>query len=324
MRVKLERSILKVIAYFDLFNYPVSVDEIEFFLDHRAAKSNIIFIIAQLTEKKYIFKFDGFYSLQNEPALLERRKKGNLRAQSMLTRANKISKFLYKFPFVRGVGISGSLSKNFADENADIDFFIITSANRLWIARTIMHLFKKLTFLLGRQHWYCMNYYIDEDALKIEEQNIFTATELITLKPVCGNGIMDKFFRANDWATLYFPNYITTKSDRTHAGKGWLKKMAEWLFENRVGDRLDNYLMKLTSKRWKHKEEERRLNMRGVRMGLKTGKHFSKPNPTHFQKKVLEQYEQRLNEVMGKVTSYRIELQGYRLQGTGYKDFGSA
>src|SRR6202022_4223033 len=90
---------------------------------------------------------------------------------------------------------------------SDIDFFIITKANRLWIARTLMHLFKKLTFLTGHQGWYCMNYYVDEEALQIEEKNIFTATELITLLPVCGNGTMEEFFRANNWASSYFPNY---------------------------------------------------------------------------------------------------------------------
>lgn len=308
MRLKLERSILKVITYFDLFNYPVSKEEIAFFLDHPASQNDIAFIVDQLVDKQYLFQFDEFYSLQDNPALLERRVKGNLRAKFMLARAHKISRFLYRFPFVRGIGISGSLSKNFADEKADIDFFIITSANRLWIARTFMHLFKKLTFLAGRQHWFCMNYYVDENALKIEEQNIFTATELITLMPVCGNGVMDNFFRANDWAINYFPNYSTRNSGRSYSGKGLVKKFAEWLFNNCFGDRLDNYLMKLTARRWKQKEEERRLNMRGVRMGLKTGKHFSKPNPVHFQKKVLERYENRLNEVTIKVSGYRIQI----------------
>src|SRR2546430_6574247 len=94
----------------------------------------------------------------------------------------------------------------------DIDFFIITSANRLWIARTCMHLFKKLTFLTGRQHWYCMNYYIDEEALNIEEHNIFTATELITLLPVCGNGTMQRFFQMNSWVSVYFPNNVLEKN----------------------------------------------------------------------------------------------------------------
>ena len=87
---------------------------------------------------------------------------------------------LFQFPFVRGVFISGSLSKRCAAEKEDVDYFIVTSANRLWIARTIMHLYKKLTYLRGRQDRYCMNYFIDEEALEIKEKNIFTAVEMIT------------------------------------------------------------------------------------------------------------------------------------------------
>src|ERR1051325_7597401 len=103
MRLKLERSIFKVLTYFDLFNYPISKDEIEFFLDHPASKRDIAFILDQLVEKNCLFQFEEFYSLQDNPELLVRRKKGNLRAKSMLATAYKISKFLYRFPFVRGI-----------------------------------------------------------------------------------------------------------------------------------------------------------------------------------------------------------------------------
>ena len=33
-----------------------------------------------------------------------------------------------------------------------------------------------------------MNYYIDEEALQISDKNIYTAVEVVTLVPVCGNG----------------------------------------------------------------------------------------------------------------------------------------
>src|SRR5262249_18548698 len=159
----------------------------------------------QLIGARCIYQHGEFYSLNHDHSLVARRIKGNRHARTMLDTAYKVSALLYRFPFVRGIGISGSLSKNFADEKADIDFFIITSKNRLWIARTLMHLFKKLTYLAGRQHWFCMNYYVDEEAMLIEEKNIFTAIELLTLVPVAGNGTLDSFFHVNAWAMDYFP-----------------------------------------------------------------------------------------------------------------------
>ena len=151
-----------------------------------------------------IFLHDDFYSLHNNPLLAYRRKEGNLRAKKLIPRAYAIGRFLYRFPFVRAIAISGSLSKDFADEKADIDFFIITKANRLWIARTMMHLFKKLTFITGHQHYFCMNYYVDEEALLIQDQNIFTAIEIRTLLPVCGGRQHDNFFEVNNWACKFF------------------------------------------------------------------------------------------------------------------------
>ncbi len=297
MRAKLDHSIIKVLVYFDIFNYPLSKDEIYYFLDHKADKDEVVNVLNELVVVGRIFRCGEFYSLQDDSALRERRLKGNANAQSMLVIAHKVSAFLSGFPYVRGIGISGSLSKNFADENADIDFFVITKANRLWIARSIMHFFKKLTFLTGRQHWYCMNYYVDEEALRIEEQNIFTATELITLMPEWGNGTMDKFFSANDWATVYYPNFAAGKRNPSKTAKSsWLKKLVEWAFNNKLGDALDNYLMKLTVKRWNKKEEQNRLNIKGNKLSIRSSKHFSKPNPLYFQKKVLAMYQGKLDE----------------------------
>ena len=61
----------------------------------------------------------------------------------MLGRAKWGASIIAAFPFVRAVGISGSLSKQYADENSDIDYFIITAANRLWIAKNLPAYFQK-------------------------------------------------------------------------------------------------------------------------------------------------------------------------------------
>lgn len=295
MAVQNEQSIIKALAYFDIFNYPLTLDEIHHFLDQTVSKDDVLPTLQQLVDDNRVFRMGSFYSLQQEPSLRARRTNGNDKAGILLTTGYKVGGFLYQFPFVRGIGISGSLSKNFADQNTDIDFFIITRANRLWLARTLMHLFKKLTFITGHQHLYCMNYYIDEEALCIDEQNIFTATELITLKPVCGNGTMDRFYDQNNWAGSYFPNQPVSKESIVLAKPGWFKRTVEWLLDNKVGNSLDNWLMRVTTRRWLKKEQLKKTNSHGIRMGLHTGKHFSKPNPEFFQKRVLDSLEKKLN-----------------------------
>jgi Nucleotidyltransferase domain. len=291
MPVHPREGILKVLAYFDIFKYPLTIDEIAFFHNQKMRPDEVALWLQQLTGQHRVFRLGEFYSLHNEDALRQRRLNGNNLAGQMLPRAYRIARFLYQFPFVRGIGISGSLSKHFAEPHSDIDLFIITRANRLWIARTCMHLFKKLSYLVGRQHWFCMNYYIDEEALHIEEHNIFTATEIATLLPAAG---MNNFFIRNDWVKTYFPNAGEHKKDVHSVRNTWYKQALEWVFDR---DWLDDYLLRLTNKRWILKEQAHKRNAKGNRMGLRNGKHFSKPNPVFFQQKILEAWHSKVQAI---------------------------
>ncbi|HEY4154140.1 MAG TPA: hypothetical protein VGM24_01900 [Puia sp.] len=295
MAADLTDSILKVLAYFDLFDYPLRKEEIFAFLDQPVQPVVLSEALEELLERENIFLFQPFYSIRDNKELACRRVTGNLRAQPLLRIGNRISRILYQCPYVRAIGISGSLSKNFAAEDADIDYFIITRSDRLWIARTMLHLIKKFSFLLGRQHWFCMNYFIDEEALEIEEKNIFTAIELLTLLPLRGNSCLNEFYSGNTWTKEFCPNY----RNRSAAADGpvsdsRLKKILESLFDGRAGDWLDNYFMRLTSRRWKKKEGLQKRSVKGNLMSLQTGKHFSKPNPGLFQKEILRLYQDNL------------------------------
>ena len=316
MPIQTEQSIIKALAYFDIFNYPLTQEEIYSFLDQPVAMDKLAPALQQLVDDQRIFRLGNFYSLQPDAALRTRRINGNNKATVLLRTAYKAGGFLFQFPFVRGIGISGSLSKNFADQQTDIDFFIITRSNRLWIARTLMHLFKKLTFITGHQHWYCMNYYIDEEAMLIDEQNIFTATELITLLPVCGNGTMDRFYDKNNWTYDYFPNQTVRKHSMLLSRSTWFKKTVEWLLDNKMGNALDDLLMRITTRRWRKKEQQHKTNAHGNRMGLHTGKHFSKPNPEFFQKKVLESLDKKLMEADEVFGVRREKVSGQRAVGS--------
>jgi predicted nucleotidyltransferase len=248
----------------------------------------------ELTTANWIYKFDEFYLLQDNFALISRRRKGNTRARQMIKTAEKLAGFLSAFPFVRGVAVSGSLSKNFADENSDIDFFIITAPNRLWLARSFMHAFKKLTFLFKKQDWFCMNYYIDEEMLNIREKNVFTATEVATLLPLRGINTFRLFFDKNKWSREFLPNHVLKISYVEESKNNFFKRSVEFIFNNPLGNLLDKGLMKITRSRWQKKSRNKKLNRRGIVMGMDAGKHYAKPDPEHFQKKIMEVYEKNL------------------------------
>lgn len=291
-------NILKTLGYFDLFHYPLTLEELRAFHPVACDAAEFDAGMQQLKERKKIFIVGPFYALHNDPELAQRRIKGNQLAALHLQRAKRIARFLSAFPFVKSVAVSGSLSKNFATEKTDIDFFIITQKNRLWVARTLMHLYKKLTFLTGRQHWFCMNYYIDEAALEIREQNLFTAMEIITLKPMQGRSAFDGFLSANNWAHQYFPSHPGNDNACTpETGKPLWSRLLQKIFSGNFGQRLDLWLMQVTAKRWQKKYARGATSYNGTRMGMVADRHFSKPDPRNFQASVMERYQARVQQL---------------------------
>jgi predicted nucleotidyltransferase len=295
---KIRQNILKTLAYFDIFNYPLTNEEVRLFLPQKCNQLVVNEILYQLIRENRIYKLNNFYSLQNQPELAEIRMAGNKRAIKLLKIARRAAKLLSWFPYVESVAVSGSLSKNFADEKADIDFFIITSANRLWIARTFMHIFKKLTFLAGKQNWFCMNYYIDVMEMEIVEKNRFTAMEIITLMPMQGINCFRKFIDANYWTSNYFAKQIILNERNGEIKKMFFRKCIEKIFNSHPGDLTEKWLMNLTDKRWKKKTKKGKVNEHGHRIGMIVDRHFSKPNPEIFQSKVLQQYEYKVSQLL--------------------------
>jgi hypothetical protein len=295
--LRIDKDILATLAYFNMFDYPLKKQEIFSFLCHSDNYMEFDRTLENLVKDSIVFRIGEFYCLQNNHLIAERRSIGNARAIQMLSKAEKVADIISAFPYVKGVAVSGSLSKYFADENADIDFFIITSANRLWICRTLLHLFKKLTFLLKMQDFFCMNYFIDEAESCIVEKNFYTAMEIVTILPLRGKKVFDDFYLVNNWTRIFFPNKHPDTFSTKKTGSGWLKRITEKLFNTRPGCMVDDYLMKLTSKRWAAKTRKNRRNSKGYLMSMCTDKHFSKPNPDHFQKTLLHKYEGTLADI---------------------------
>jgi predicted nucleotidyltransferase len=293
-----KENILATLAYFDIFKYPLTGGEIYLFLKNRYDQFDFEWALKYLVASQAVYQFGNFYTLKNDHSLIVRRYNGNKKAAELIKVAGKVGDMLIKFPYVRGIAISGSLSKNFADENSDIDLFIITAKNRLWIARTLMHIFKKLTFLVNKQDYFCMNYYIDEDQLEIKEKTIYTAIEVVTLIPLQGDTVIEQFYAANSWTRGFLPNKIMRLSSAKPLNPSLFKTVIEKLFNNPLGNAIDTALMKITDGRWNKKTAQKKVNSKGAVMSMDTGKHYAKPDPGNFQAKLLAQYESRISQIL--------------------------
>jgi hypothetical protein len=287
----LSKSIIKTLLYFDIFNYPLTAAEIFSYLQtNHVTKLDVENELNILAERKLVYNLGSYFSIQNKTELENRRNKGNSFAQKSLSIAADKGVFIFRFPFVRAVMISGSLSKGYMDEKSDFDYFIVTSRKRLWIARTLLVIYKRI-FLFNSHKYFCVNYFVDEDHLEIEEQNLFTATELITLIPVVDENIYGRLMKSNTWVNSIFPNFRqTTPLVKQQKSSG--KRLAENCINIFFGNAWERLFMKLTLHRWRsiYKEKYREKDFE---IAFKTKEYVSKNHPNNYQQKIMDLYDDK-------------------------------
>lgn len=286
-------NILKAISYFSIFSYPLTKEEVFRFSDAEEERVVVQELIS-LEKKGVIYNMDGYYSVVNNKDFVSRRLKGNRSAKNIMPKAWKIAKFISNFPYIESVCISGSLSKGYYDEKSDIDFFIITKKNRIWVARTLLILYKKI-FLLNSKKYFCLNYFMSSGYLKVDEENRFTATEIATLIPLYGENTFNKFIQENKWVYSFFPNIDKNKKSIKKMSKGTLTRRIEKILNYKLGSYLEIFFMKITIKKWGKKFNH--LSKEDFEIAFKSTENISKHHPSNFQKKVLSLLNEKYEEI---------------------------
>jgi len=288
-----QKDILKALAYYDVFNFPLNFEEL-FLFSNFTDKSSFLDELKALLSTEAIFKVGDFYALRPSEELATERVKNDKRAKDYEYQAYKKSKLIGKFPYVRGVFISGSLSKGTMGEDGDIDYFIVTSPGRLWVTRTLLIFYKKV-FLLNSRKYFCINYVVDENSLTIEHQNRFTAMELVTLLPMVNASLYKKMISQNRWLKEYYHRVPDKFLHPIEVKRSLFQKLVEPFLNTKIGDVLDDFFMKLTLSRWRTKFGN--MSDQDFDLALQTSKTVSKHHPSNFQKRVLHDFDNRLAEL---------------------------
>lgn len=284
---------LKTILYFSIFRYPLTLEEIHSYTNNKNIDETSS-ELESLLKDQILRNVDDFYIYANDFESVTKRLKGNLQAQKAMFIAQKKAKFIAQFPYVKGVGVSGSLSKGYYDNDSDIDFFVITKSDKLWICRTLLMLYKKI-FLLNSRKYFCVNYFVSENQLEIEEKNRFTATELKTLIPLQGKSVFEEFYKANTWVLSYFSKFEPSLEKVTDFKKPIIPKLLTFILNNKMGDYIDFMFKKITFRKWQSKFNF--LNNEDFNIALKSTKNISKHHPSNFQKKVILALNDKIEEV---------------------------
>lgn len=277
-----------------MFDYPLTFDELYSHLGQNCSPDDFNRILSEMLSESLLQSYGNYFlspfaSTQN----VVKREMGNKMALKMMPVAIKWGRRLFRFPYVRSISLSGSLSKNYFDQNSDIDFFIVTEANRLWICRTLLILYWKLSPAENKKK-FCTNYFVDETVLEWEEQNRFTATELSYLVPLVNGEAKHKILLRNPWVNNYISNKPLNRNYETEAPSSYVKKIAENILNNPLGNLLENYLLKKTLNSWRKKYPE--LASEDFELQFRSRKNICKRHTKGFQNKVLKLHDEKVAE----------------------------
>lgn len=209
-------SIYNTLAFFDAQDLPLTPLEIRNYLGEtsplkvRGDKGELLFEIEKTIHSELSGKVehrDGLYFLPGRQDLVSTRLD---RYKISLLRFRKCRKFLSPlrfFPYLRVISISGSLALLNSTADSDIDLFIITKKNRIWLSRALVSLYFQI---LGQRRYknhvknrFCLNHYVCEGQVITEDRNLYTAVEYSSLLPVLGTGELENFWKANSWIKEY-------------------------------------------------------------------------------------------------------------------------
>jgi hypothetical protein len=201
-----ERAVLSTVAYGDVFECPLRDVEVHRFLHGiRATPEVTAAALARcagpdgpLTQR------DAFFMLRGREHLVELRRARTARAARLWPAAIRYGRLIAGVPFVRMVAITGSLTWDTVDEDADIDYLIVTEPDHLWTCRLLVAVLARAARLDGTV--LCANYLVSTRALALAERTLYGAYELATLTPIAGKGLYRRLLRANAWAAAYLPH----------------------------------------------------------------------------------------------------------------------
>jgi hypothetical protein len=204
-RAAIERAIVQAVAYADVFDYPLTVDEIHRYLIGVPARRRAVRTALGTARliPDVLARSGRYFTLAGRESAVDTRRSRAAPAADYWRRAVRYGHLIGNLPFVRMVAVTGALAMdNVAD--GDIDYLVITEPGRLWLCRALVVGLVRTAAFQGTE--LCPNYFLSERALVLSERNLFTAHEVAQMVPLSGIETYQRLRALNRWTDTYLPN----------------------------------------------------------------------------------------------------------------------
>lgn len=277
-KYQLNKSLLRTLVYSDIFDSPLTLSQLHTYLyKYGIDRSRLS---QYLSNVSYIKKIGRYYVLTSRENIVSQQLTKARESRRKMRIAKQVARVLSYIPTIRLLGVSGSVAAENALRNADIDFFIVTRKNSLWITRFIV---TGVLLLMKKKRMpgvslspdsICTNMWMSDASLTLPKSSMFHAREVVQLHVLVNrNNTMQKFVKTNSWVQEYFPNFKPVK------GKEYK--------ENRVVDmfvKWVNFCLFIVQRGYMSKRQTKEI----------VTKDFAAFHPRDVSEIILEVYHQRL------------------------------
>lgn len=188
-----------MVLYFDVFRHPLRPSEAAWM----AGLAEPGPAIAAAVARGYVEPHGGYLPRAGKAADVARRRERAAHAERIWPAAMTAARVLAALPFVRGVMLTGGLSKLSSEPGGDADFLLLVEPGCVWTTKSALQVARRAMPEAVRR-LFCTNYLLATDALPLDDRDVFTAFELATALPLSGAACAD-FVQANDWARTWVP-----------------------------------------------------------------------------------------------------------------------
>ena len=245
MNENLEKSIIQTLAFFSIFNHPLTADELFRFL-WKSPNISYNKFLQELDEVKsgnnlsFGCKY-SFYYLKNKEEEIDIRRNKTVDNDFKRNIALRASKKLRYVPFVKAVLLCNNSSFEMAGVSSDIDVAIIIKNGRLWLGRLLATVLLSV-FRLRRNkkrttNRICLSFYTVDTNLDF--------SQLAITKPDIG-----LIYWIAQFSSIYDPDNLNNKILQSNQ---WLKEYLPNIFDNNLsgdGSLLDNRFSSIWKKFW--------------------------------------------------------------------------
>lgn len=251
---------MEVVAFFDLFDYPLTELELWQYLSVKCGLADIRNCLNSdsLAADGMLSASSGFYFLRGRKEIIKTKMARYNYADKKFKKAMLVSRFFKIIPWIRMIAVGNLIGPHNLKKQGDIDLFIITKKNRVWMTRFFCAGFSQLFGLRptekNMRDKICLSFFVSEDTMDLRglmlgnykdikcptcasplasarrvgywmsgAPDIYFIYWLACLVPIYNkDDAYGKFIKASSWINDYLPNWQSAKASfRRDSGKGF-------------------------------------------------------------------------------------------------------